>query len=125
MFKKITVPEMLVLLVALGILLIALLTFDVKAQELASDGRMNGLDQSSGKFSIGASFSNNNTTVNKADLSSQEGVPGKGIEMAPDLQKPFYSITSENPGIKKFLNRFQELMEVYFAGKTQIKTTSR
>jgi hypothetical protein len=60
MIKKITIPEILVLLVASGILLVAVLTFDVKAQELAGDAYMDGLNQSNGKSSTGATFSINN-----------------------------------------------------------------
>jgi hypothetical protein len=62
--------------------------------------------------------------MNKADLLSQDGLPGKGIEMASGLQKPFNS-TSESVGIKNFLNGFQELIKVYFGEQTRIETTSR
>ena len=88
--KGLTIIEMAVLAIATAILSIALLTFSADAQELASS--ITGATTQShkqDKNSQGSRAASNNSTVTKADILKERGVPGKGIDYAPGLQKPF------------------------------------
>jgi hypothetical protein len=123
MIKKVTIPEILVLLVAIGILLIAVLTYDVKAQEIAGDAYMDRLNQPYGKSSAEAAFSINDLTIDKTDLASTNGIPGNEIDTTPGLQKSVYP-TSSNKGFERFLSGFQELIQIHFGAKTQIETST-
>ena len=108
---------MLILVVALVILLTAVLSFNVHAQELANNATINSdMERSPGKNTTAVTYSSNNSTLNKADVLLQHGVPGKGIDNAPGLQKLFNSKTVEPTGIKKFLNRFHEMIRKQFMG---------
>jgi len=70
------------------------------------------------------SYSSNNSTLSKADVLLQDGVPCKGIDTAPGLQKPFNPKAVEQAGIKKFLNRFHEMMQKQFIGKNEIEPSA-
>ena len=101
--RKLTVIEMVVCVIAAVVLFIALLTFNVQAQELAS-----GVDNaaisslSPQKNGAGGNASSSNATKTKAEILKQNGVPGKGIDRAPGLQKPFNpnSSAAEHAGKK-------------------------
>lgn len=131
MIKKSTLTEMLILVTAAVILLMALLSFNVNAQELASAAntatnttanapsnnatmkkQMFGPagNRLSGNYTSPLAFSNNNT-LTKAQILQQRGVPGEGIDNAPGLKKPFNPKAAENAGIKKFLYRFNHIFQ--------------
>ncbi len=129
MIKRATIIEMLVLLIAASILLMALFSFNVNAEEVASAATLNA---NTGKIvnnnitllsdnSTSVSASSDNSTLTKAEILKQKGVPGKGIDKAPGLQKPFNPKAVGPAGIKKFLNRFhhrfQEMIQKQ-AGET-------
>ena len=116
---------MLILVVALVILLTTVLTFKVHAQELANNATVNShTERSAGKNTTVVTYSSNNSTLSEADVLLQHGVLGKGIDKAPGLQKPFNPKAVEHAGIKKFLNRFHELMRKQFMGKKEIEPSA-
>ena len=116
---------MLILVVALAILLTAVLTFNVHAQELANNATINtDMEHSAGKNTTVVTYSSNNSTLSKADVLLQHGVPGKGIDKAPGLQKLFNPKAVEHAGIKKFLSRFQEMMQKQLMGKNEIEPSA-
>jgi hypothetical protein len=88
--RRLTIIEMVVCVIATGILFITLLTFNVQAQELASGANNATITSlSPEKNGAGGNASSNNATKTKAEILKQNGVPGKGIDKAPGLQKPF------------------------------------
>ena len=128
MIKRSTLIEMLVLVIAASILVMALLSFNVNAQELASAAT---IDPNTGKIaasnitplsdnSTSVSGSSDNSALTKAEILKQKGVPGKGINKAPGLQKPFNPKAAGPAGIKKFLtrfhHRFQEMIQKQVRG---------
>jgi len=106
--KGLTTIEMAVLVIATVILLMALLTFNANAQELTSLAGKTTIEnykQEKGPASIKSSSDNStsdNSTMTKADILKERGVPGKGIDHAPGLQKPFNpkSSAADNAGKK-------------------------
>jgi len=106
--KGITIIEAVVLVITTAVLAMAMLSFSVNAEELASS-TSNSILQSykheKDPVSIKPASDNSTTTkstMTKADILKQSGVPGKGIDHAPGLQKPFNpnSNASENAGMK-------------------------
>ncbi len=98
-------------MIATGVLFMALLTFSVNAQGLSSTAGKTTVEnykQERGPVSINPTSNNsttpssNNSTMTKADILRQSGVPGKGIDHAPGLQKPFNpkSNAADNAGKK-------------------------
>ncbi len=88
--RRLTIIEMVVCVIATGVLFITLLTFNVQAQELASGANNATITSlSPEKNGAGGNASSNNATKTKAEILKQNGVPGKGIDKAPGLQKPF------------------------------------
>ena len=116
---------MLILVVAMVILLTAVLTFNIHAQELANNATINSdMERSAGKNTNVVTYSSNNSTLSNADVLLHNGVPVKGIDKAPGLQKLFNPKTVEHSGIKKFLNRFHEMIRKQFMGKNEIEPTA-
>lgn len=90
MTRKSTVIEMVLISVATVVLCMALLTFNVQAQELASTTDQTlAQNFAPKKNDAGSNAFSNNTTKTKAEILKERGVPGKGIMQAPGLQKPF------------------------------------
>jgi hypothetical protein len=103
--RRLMIIEMVVCVIATVILFMALLTFNVQAQELASganNAAINSLSPQKNGAGVGANASSNNNTKTKAEILKQNGVPGKGIDTAPGLQKPFNpnSSAAEHAGKK-------------------------
>lgn len=130
--RRLTIIEMVILVIATVILFMALLTFSANAQELASSATgatVQHYKHEKGSAGINASSDNatkpysDNTTMTKADILKQKGVPGKGIDQAPGLQKPFNPNAIEHAGIKKFLSKwhhkFQDMIRKYTARTSQ------
>lgn len=101
--RRLTIIEMVILVIATAILFMALITFNVNAQELVSNtGSAPTQSHKQEKNSQGAKSASNNSTLTKADILKERGVPGKGIDHAPGLQKPFNpkSNAADNAGKK-------------------------
>lgn len=102
--RRLTIIEMLILVLATVILFMALLTFSASAQELASTSTSTTTQShKQEKNSQGSKSASDNSTMTKAEILKQSGVPGKGIDHAPGLQKPFNpkSNAADNAGMKK------------------------
>jgi hypothetical protein len=88
--RKLTAIEMVGFSLASIILCMALLTFNVQAQELVSTSDQTTLQSFAPKKNgAGNNASSSNATKTKAEILKERGVPGKGIEQAPGLQKLF------------------------------------
>jgi hypothetical protein len=88
--RKLTVMEMVSFSVASIILFMALLTFNVQAQELASTSDQTMMQSFAPKNNdAGGNAFSNNSTKTKAEILKERGVPGKGILKAPGLLKQF------------------------------------
>jgi len=101
--RRLTIIEMVILVIATVILFMALLTYSANAQELASNtGSATTQSHKQEKNSQGSKSASDNSTMTKADILKERGVPGKGIDHAPGLQKPFNtkSNAADNAGKK-------------------------
>lgn len=85
MTHKMNLIEIIIIAVSVLVIIMAILFFNISTQQLA--------------YAAGNKGASENATANKADLLQQRGVPGKGIEKAPGLQKPF------NPNFQNGANK--------------------
>jgi hypothetical protein len=101
MTHKLNLIEIIIILVSVLVIIMALFFFNVNAQQLAHAAG-NG-------YTKMAKATSDNTTATKADVLKQRGVPGKGIDKAPGLQKQFNpnSNATAKVEIKKSLHEFK------------------
>ena len=86
MIKKMSSLELLTLIIATIALLIAFLASSVNAENLPDLSLRKVKDM---KPASTNNITSANSSLTKAEILKEKGVPGKGIDKAPGLQKPF------------------------------------